>query len=102
MNLVGAFQPHTREVDDETVRRARVVVDVYEAALTEAGDLLIPIGNGAITREHILSDLHELAAGKKCPRTSEEDITLFKSVGCGLEDLVTAELIHRRAAAKNK
>src|SRR5262249_31490287 len=44
LNLVGAFQPHTREVDDETVRRARVVVDFYEAALAEAGDLLIPIG----------------------------------------------------------
>lgn len=100
LNLVGAFQPHTREVDDETVRRARVVVDLYDAVLAEAGDLLIPLGNGTITRQHILADLHEIASGKKHPRTSAEDITLFKSVGCALEDLVAADLIYRRSAVK--
>jgi alanine dehydrogenase len=99
LNLVGAFQPHTREVDDETISRSRVVVDLYDAALAEAGDLLIPLGNGTITREHILADLHEMAAGKTHPRTSAEDITLFKSVGCALEDLVTADLIYNRATA---
>jgi ornithine cyclodeaminase len=99
LNLVGAFQPHTREVDDETVRRSRVVVDLYDTALTEAGDLLIPLGDGTITREHILADLHEMAAGNRHPRTSSEDITLFKSVGCALEDLITACLIYNRATA---
>jgi alanine dehydrogenase len=94
LNLVGAFQPHTREVDDETVRRARVVVDTYEGAAAEAGDLLIPIKNGTVGREHILADLHEIASGKKTVRTSREDITLFKSVGCALEDLVTALLMY--------
>lgn len=92
LNLVGAFQPHTREVDDETVRRARVVVDTYDGALAEAGDLLIPINNGTVGREHILADLHEIASGKKRGRNSRDDITLFKSVGCALEDLVTAQL----------
>jgi ornithine cyclodeaminase/alanine dehydrogenase-like protein (mu-crystallin family) len=90
LNLVGAFQPHTREVDDETVRRARVVVDTYEGALAEAGDLLIPITNGTIGREHIVADLHEIASGKKAVRTSEDQITLFKSLGCAIEDLVAA------------
>jgi len=90
LNLVGAFQPHTREVDDETVRRARVVVDTYEGALAEAGDLLIPIANGTIGREHIAADLHEIASGKKAVRTGEDQITLFKSLGCAIEDLVTA------------
>jgi ornithine cyclodeaminase/alanine dehydrogenase-like protein (mu-crystallin family) len=97
LNLVGAFQPHTREVDDETVKRARVVVDTYVGTLGEAGDLLIPLGNGAVKREHIVADLHEVAGGKKKPRTRPEDITLFKSVGCALEDLVTAQLVYRRA-----
>lgn len=96
LNLVGAFQPHTREVDDETVRRARVVVDLYESALAEAGELLIPLGNGTITRGHIVADLHEIASAKKRPRASAEDITLFKSVGCALEDLVAAHLIYNR------
>jgi ornithine cyclodeaminase/alanine dehydrogenase-like protein (mu-crystallin family) len=98
LNLVGAFQPDTREVDDETVKRARIVVDTYDHALAEAGDLLIPLQNGTIRREHILADLHEIASGKKQGRASREDITLFKSVGCALEDLVTAQLISRRAA----
>jgi ornithine cyclodeaminase len=50
-----------------------------------------------IKREHIVADLHEIASGKKQGRTRPEDITLFKSVGCALEDLVAAELVYRRA-----
>ena len=93
LNLVGAFQPETREVDDITVKRARVVVDTYEGALQEAGDLLIPIRNRVIDRAHIIADLHEIAAGKKPGRRGADEITLFKSVGCALEDLATAQLI---------
>jgi ornithine cyclodeaminase len=90
LNLVGAFQPHTREVDDHTVRRARVVVDTYDGALAEAGDLLIPMKSGAIDGSHIVADLHEIVSGQKIGRTSRDDITLFKSVGCALEDLAVA------------
>jgi ornithine cyclodeaminase/alanine dehydrogenase-like protein (mu-crystallin family) len=93
LNLVGAFQPHAREVDSRTIQRARVVVDTYDGALAEAGDLLIPIKAGVISRDHIAADLHELLAGKKQGRTTSSEITLFKSVGCALEDLVTAELL---------
>jgi alanine dehydrogenase len=93
INAIGSFQPHTREIDDDTVRQARVVVDTYEGALAEAGDLLIPMKHGIITRNHILADLHELLSGKKKVSTSERDITLFKSVGNALEDLVAAELL---------
>jgi len=95
INAVGAFQPTARELDDEAVRRARVVVDTYEGALAEAGDLLIPMGNGIIKRDHIVADLHELVAGKKEVRTSDADITLFKSLGCALEDLVAAQVLMR-------
>jgi ornithine cyclodeaminase/alanine dehydrogenase-like protein (mu-crystallin family) len=97
LNLVGAFQPEAREVDDETVKRARVVVETYAAVLAEAGDLMIPLGTGAIGRDHIVADLHEVACGKKPGRTRRENITLFKSVGCALEDLVTASFIYQRA-----
>ena len=96
LNLVGAFQPETREVDDITVKRAHVVVDTHEGALQEAGDLLIPIKNGTIARSHVAADLHEIASGKKTARTSAESITLFKSVGCALEDLVTAQLTYQQ------
>jgi ornithine cyclodeaminase/alanine dehydrogenase-like protein (mu-crystallin family) len=93
INAIGAFQPHTREVDDVTVTRSKIVVDTYEGALAEAGDLLIPLHQKLITRKHLLADLHEVVSGKKKIRTGEQDITLFKSVGCALEDLVTAELL---------
>lgn len=99
LNLVGAFQPHTREVDDETVRRARVVVDTYDGCLSEAGDLLVPLQNGAIGRSHVIADLHEIASGKKAGRTGGDDITLFKSVGCALEDLVTALAAYKQAGS---
>jgi len=93
LNLVGAFRSDTREVDDFTVQTARVMVDTYDGALAEAGDILIPLKKRLITRGHILADLHELVSGKKKVRTKGDEITLFKSVGCALEDLVTAELI---------
>jgi ornithine cyclodeaminase/alanine dehydrogenase-like protein (mu-crystallin family) len=93
LNLVGAFRAQTREVDTRTIQRSRVVVDTYGAALSEVGELLIPLQEGAITRDHIAADLHELVSGTKQGRRSPEEITLFKSVGCALEDLVAAELL---------
>ena len=80
------------------MRRARIVVDTYEGALAEAGDLLIPLRNGTIVRDQIVADLHEIASGKKQGRVSRDDIALFKSVGCALEDLVTAKLVYERAS----
>lgn len=93
LNLVGAFQPHNREVDSAAMARACVVVDTYDGVLSEAGDLLIPLTEGRITRQHVLADLHELVSGKKPVRHHAASITIFKSVGCALEDLVTAELL---------
>jgi ornithine cyclodeaminase/alanine dehydrogenase-like protein (mu-crystallin family) len=93
LNLVGTFQPHTREVDSTTVQRSRVFVESYQGPSVGAGDLLIPMQEGLIGPTHVAGDLHELTSGKKRGRTSVEDITLFKSVGCALEDLVTAELL---------
>ncbi len=96
LNLVGAFQPHTREIDDETIKRARVVVDTYEGCMAEAGDLLIPMDKGIVDRSHVVGDLHEIVSGKRPGRTTDSDITLFKSVGCALEDLVSAKLFFDR------
>jgi ornithine cyclodeaminase len=90
LNLIGTFQPHAREVDAVAIQRARVFVDTYEAAFAEAGDILMPLQSGEIRREHVRGDLHELVTAKTPGRTRREDITIFKSVGCALEDLVAA------------
>ncbi len=89
MNAIGSYRPETREVDSETVRRARVVVETREVALAEAGDLLLPIEEGVVQAGHIVADLGETVRGADV-RRSAEDVTLFKSVGIAFEDLVVA------------
>lgn len=97
LTAVGAFTPTTRELDGEAVRRAAVVVDTYEGAWAEAGDLLIPLGQGLIGRDHVRAELAEVVLGRKPGRPAPESITFFKSVGFAIEDLVTAELAFTRA-----
>jgi alanine dehydrogenase len=99
VDAVGAFRPDSREVDTDTIKRARVVVDTYAGAWEEAGDLLIPLEARAITKRHVKAELAELVAGKKRIRTSPGDITLFKSVGFAPEDAITARLAYDRARA---
>jgi ornithine cyclodeaminase len=93
LNLVGSFRPTVQEVDDDAVVRASVFVDTMEGALSEAGDLLVPINKGLITQEHIRCDLRALVAGAQPGRRSPLEITLFKSVGHAIEDLVMAHAL---------
>ena len=97
VDAVGSFKPDMREVDGETVRRARVFVDTYSAGLEEPGDILIPMKEGVLRRESVAAELTELVTGTKPGRRTPEDITFFKSVGFALEDLAAAELAYRLA-----
>jgi ornithine cyclodeaminase/alanine dehydrogenase-like protein (mu-crystallin family) len=97
LNLVGGFQVDGREVDDFVVSRARIVVDTFDGALAEAGDLLVPLQNNMITKEQIIADLHQIVSGKLVGRKAPDNITVFKSVGFALEDLVIATLVYERA-----
>jgi len=97
VDLVGAFTPEMRESDDALVARASLYVDTYAGALKEAGDLLQPIASGAITREAVRAELAELVAGPASARRSEDEVTLFKSVGTALEDLAAAALALERS-----
>jgi ornithine cyclodeaminase len=90
LNAVGASRPTARELDTEAVRRARVFVDRRESALHEAGDILIPRGEGAITDAHVLGELGDLLLGRVVGRVSPDDITLFKSLGLAVEDVAAA------------
>ena len=99
LDLVGAFRPDMRESDDAAVRCASVFVDTREGACTEGGDIVQALASGALTRERIRADLHELARGSHVGRSDEAEITLFKSVGAALEDLAAARLVWRLAAA---
>ena len=92
-DLVGAFTPDMAEVDSQTIAMSKVVVDTYEGALSESGELITALKEGHIKKKHILSDMKELVLGDKNIRNHSNDITLFKSVGTALEDLAAAELV---------
>lgn len=100
LNLIGSFKPEVREVDEVVIKKSKVVVDQKSAALEEAGDIIIPIKAGIITETHIYAELGELVTGIKPGRISDSEITLFKSVGLGIQDCATALLAYSKAKEK--
>lgn len=96
VDLVGAYKPTTRESDDEAVKVSKVFVDTRDGATKEAGDIMIPIQKGIITMDDIKGDLFDLCQSRSPGREATEEITLFKSVGYALEDLVAAKLLYQK------
>ena len=91
LDLVGAFSPEMAEGDAEAVKRADVFVDDHAACMAEAGDLIQAQAQGW-SFDGVYGDLHELVMGE-AGRESPNRITMFKSVGLGLEDLAVAKLV---------
>ena len=89
INAVGATRPNWRELDDDALRKARIYVESREAASKESGDV--------IAAGQIFAELGEVIAGSKPGRESSDEITLYKSVGVAVEDVVAADLVYRRA-----
>lgn len=100
IDLVGSFQVQMREADDRLMSLARIFVDKREACLEEAGDIVLPIRNGTISESDVVGDLFDLARGRVVGRRDSEEITVFKSVGLALEDLIAARLVAERAAER--
>jgi len=99
VNAIGACVPTARELDAQAVARARLYVDRCESALAEAGDFLLARAEGAIGDAHILGELGELLCGACEGRRSDDEVTLFKSLGLGVEDVAVAHYLHGRALA---
>ena len=97
---VGACRPDQRETDTAVVRRARVIVDSRAGALAEAGDLVIPIREGAFDASQIAGELGEVASGRVRGRTFDRQVTLFKSLGMAVEDVAAAHLAYARASER--
>jgi ornithine cyclodeaminase len=97
---VGACRPDHREMDTALVKRARVFVDSRTGALAEAGDLVMPMREGAIDAAHIAGELGQLASGAVAGRLSPDDVTLFKSLGMAVEDVAAAHLAYERATER--
>ena len=97
---VGACRPDQREMDTALVRDARVFVDSRVGALAEAGDLVIPIREGAIDASHIAGELGDVFGGRTPGRRGAAEITIFKSLGMAVEDVAAARLAYERAAER--
>jgi len=94
---IGACRPSQQEIDPALVARANLVVDSKAAALVESGGIVQPIREGRFTPDHVRAELGEIVSGLKPGRRNESEITLFKSLGQAIEDLVAADLAFRRA-----
>ena len=101
INGVGSSIPTARELDSQTMVDASLFVDRRESTLNEAGDFLIPQREGLIGPDHIRAELGELLLGTAEGRRSDDEITLFKSLGIGVEDLAAGELVLQRAEAED-
>ena len=99
INGIGSHTPNARELDTTIIKRSTVVADSYEACLKEAGDIMIPIGEGAIDKSHLKAELGEIITGRKPARTGDREITLFKSNGLAIQDAATAKLVYDKAVA---
>ena len=97
INGIGSYTPEMYEIPQETVIRAKVIVDSKESCLAEAGDIIQPLKADLIPGNHIHAELGEIAAGIKTGRINKEEITLFKSVGTAIQDLTAASYILKAA-----
>lgn len=95
VDLIGNHNADKRECDSEAIIRSQVFVDSQKNVLNEAGELLLPIAEGVIDKKHVKAELSELASGILPGRKKADDITLFKSVGTALSDLITANLVFK-------
>lgn len=97
LNVVGAHTPTTREVDDETVANSAIYVDLMQSAMSEAGDLLIPMKAGILHQSSIVGEIGQVLAGEIRGRTHSTQITLYKSLGVVAQDLIAAAHVYQRA-----
>ncbi|SFB54168.1 bifunctional Delta(1)-pyrroline-2-carboxylate/Delta(1)-piperideine-2-carboxylate reductase [Algoriphagus aquimarinus] len=95
LDMIGSHKPDTRETDNDAIRKSTIFVDSRAGALHETGELALPIADGVITEEDVKADIVELIKGIHPGRTSDDEVTLFKSAGLAIEDLAAALLVYK-------
>ena len=100
INAIGSFQPHMQELDPLLIRDARVFLDQKEACLKESGDLIKAISEGIITENHIAGEIGDFLLNRIIGRESEDQITIFKSVGVAIQDYAVATDIYNYSLEK--
>jgi ornithine cyclodeaminase/alanine dehydrogenase-like protein (mu-crystallin family) len=101
INAIGSFQPHMQELDPLLIRDAKVYVDQARPCLKESGDFVKPISAGIFSEKHIIGEIGDFCLNKISGRESEDEITLFKSVGVAIQDYAVATDIYNTSLATN-
>lgn len=100
ISCIGSYQPQMQEVGPELLTRAsKIYCDSVDAVLAEAGDFIIPLQEGTLQREAITGHIGDVLLGNLPGREDDDEIIVFKSVGIGTQDLVTAKAIYDMAKA---
>jgi ornithine cyclodeaminase/alanine dehydrogenase len=99
VNAIGSHKPHMQELDPAIVRDSRLFVDSIDDCLRESGDIIKPLQDGVIDESHILGEIGSVVQRAIPGRLSNRDITIFKSVGVAIQDLVAADEVYRRISA---
>ncbi|MCA4135231.1 ornithine cyclodeaminase family protein [Arthrobacter sp. M4] len=101
VNAVGSRpRPDHREIDSEGMVRSKVFVDSMATAREKSGGLIIPVEEGRLSFDDVIAEIGDVAAGTHPGRTSDQDITLFNSVGIGLQDLAIGRLLYDAALSQ--
>lgn len=102
VNAVGSYMPHMQELDPVILNRAnKIYFESTEAVLSESGDIIIPLKQGLITKDKFTGELGQVIMGTLKGRESDEEITVFKTVGIATQDVVTARKIYNKAIAQD-
>ncbi len=97
INAIGSFQPHMQELDPHILRDAKVYVDQIESCISESGDFIKPMAEGIIQKSNILGEIGDFCLNKIAGRESEDEITVFKSVGIAIQDYTVATDIYNNS-----
>lgn len=100
VNLVGAHTINSREVDTNLIVKSKVYVDLLESAINEGGDVMIPVQEGAIDREHIVGEIGQVLMGEVQGRRNRQEITVYNSLGITSQDLFAASHVLQKALAR--
>ncbi len=102
VNAVGSSVPFARELDSDAMARSRIFVDRRESTVNESGDFIMAREEGAVVDDDIVAEVGEIIVGTDPGRRSDEEITLFVSLGIAAEDIATADLVYRNALESNR
>lgn len=101
INGIGSFKPTMQEIDETVISKAsKIVIDSFEASFAEAGDLIIPVDKGLLSKGGIYGEIGKIACQDIPGRENQEEITFFKSVGIAAQDIAVSKLLYQNALTK--